>query len=120
MLACGQRALAHVSYLESTRAKAQLNRDQTDQFYTGNLASFAPGLTPPATSSEVLLAISFEDIAAVDTILDAVAAFDGAPDINAKQDYGWMYSRSFADPDGHVWECMWMDMAASGEQEAIS
>ena len=45
MLACGQRALAHVSYLESTRAKAQLNRDQTDQFYTGNLASFAPGLT---------------------------------------------------------------------------
>jgi hypothetical protein len=37
--------LAHVSYLESTRAKAQLNRDQTDQFYTGNLASFAPGLT---------------------------------------------------------------------------
>ena len=45
MLACGQRALAHVSYLESTRAKAQLNHDQTDQFYTGNLASFAPGLT---------------------------------------------------------------------------
>jgi hypothetical protein len=45
VLACGQRALAHVSYLESTRAKAQLNRDQTDQFYTGNLASFAPGLT---------------------------------------------------------------------------
>jgi hypothetical protein len=37
--------LAHVSYLESTRAKAQLNRDQTDQFYSGNLASFAPGLT---------------------------------------------------------------------------
>ena len=27
------------------RAKAQLNRDQTDQFYTGNLANFAPGLT---------------------------------------------------------------------------
>ena len=45
MLACGQRALAHVSYLESTRAKAQLNRDQTDQFYSGNLASFAPELT---------------------------------------------------------------------------
>ncbi|SUZ31246.1 hypothetical protein ROE7235_00982 [Roseibaca ekhonensis] len=37
--------MAHVSYLESTRAKAQLNRDQADQFYTGNLANFAPGLT---------------------------------------------------------------------------
>lgn len=70
---------------------------------------------PPATSSEVLLAISFDDIAAVDTVLDAAAAFDGAPDVNAKQDHGWMYSRSFADPDGHVWECTWMDMAAVGE-----
>jgi hypothetical protein len=29
----------------SRRAKAQLNRDQTDQFYTANLANFAPGLT---------------------------------------------------------------------------
>jgi len=45
VLACGQRALARVSYLESTRAKAQLNREQTEQFYTGNLANFAPGLT---------------------------------------------------------------------------
>ncbi len=45
MLAYGQRALARVSYLESTRAKVQLNREQTDQFYTGNLAHFAPGLT---------------------------------------------------------------------------
>ncbi|MEP3332785.1 hypothetical protein, partial [Sedimentitalea sp.] len=45
VLACGQRALAHVSYMESTRAKAPLNRDQTDQFYTGKLTHFAPGLT---------------------------------------------------------------------------
>jgi hypothetical protein len=50
VLACGLRALAHVSYLESTRAKAQLNRDQADQFYTGNLANFAPGLTSPRYS----------------------------------------------------------------------
>jgi hypothetical protein len=33
--------------MESTRAKAQLNREQTDQFYTGNLANIAPGLTAP-------------------------------------------------------------------------
>jgi len=45
VLACRQRALARVSYLESTRAKAQLNPDQTDQFYTGKLTHFAPGLT---------------------------------------------------------------------------
>ena len=53
MPACGQRALARISYLESTRAKAQLNRDQTDQFYTGNLANFAPGLTSAAAQTAV-------------------------------------------------------------------
>ncbi len=45
MLASGQPALAHVSYLESTRAKALLTPNQTVQFYTGNLTHFAPGLT---------------------------------------------------------------------------
>ena len=24
-----------------------------------------------------------------------------------------MYSRSFEDPDGHIWEPMWMDLAAA-------
>ncbi|MEP3330155.1 hypothetical protein, partial [Sedimentitalea sp.] len=52
VLACGQRALAHVSYMESTRAKAPLNRDQTDQFYTGKLTHFAPGLTGSTPSVE--------------------------------------------------------------------
>ncbi len=35
-----------------------------------------------------------------------------------KQDYGFMYGRSFEDPDGHIWEVMWMDMAAA--QSAMS
>ena len=26
-----------------------------------------------------------------------------------------MYSRSFADLDGHIWEPMWMDLAAATE-----
>ncbi len=25
------------------------------------------------------------------------------------QDHGWMYSRSFQDPDGHIWELLYMD-----------
>ena len=28
------------------------------------------------------------------------------------QDHGFMYGASFADPDGHVWEVVWMDPAA--------
>lgn len=28
------------------------------------------------------------------------------------QDHGWMYQHSFADPDGHQWEVLYMDMSA--------
>jgi hypothetical protein len=27
-------------------------------------------------------------------------------------DQGFMYGRSFQDPDGHIWEVFWMDPAA--------
>ena len=49
MPACGQRALARVSYMTGTRAKAQLTPNQTDQFHTGKLTLFAPGLTDAST-----------------------------------------------------------------------
>lgn len=67
---------------------------------------------PPKTSSEVMLALSFESKTAVDTITDAAGAHGGTADINPKQDLGFMFSRSFADPDGHIWETFWMDPAA--------
>ena len=72
---------------------------------------------PPATSSEVLLTLSLNNRAAVDAMNETASAHGGSADINPKQDHGFMYNRSLADPDGHVWEAMWMDPAAipSGE-----
>lgn len=67
---------------------------------------------PPPTASEVLLAISLDSRAAVDAMNAAAAAHGGSADINPKQDLGFMYNRNLADPDGHVWEAMWMDPAA--------
>ena len=67
---------------------------------------------PPSTSSEVLLAISLDSREAVDAMNTAAAARGGTADINPKQDLGFMYNRNLADPDGHVWEAMWMDMSA--------
>ncbi|MFC3716909.1 VOC family protein [Luteimonas soli] len=67
---------------------------------------------PPSTSSEVLLAISLDSREAVDAMNDKAAAHGGTADINPKQDLGFMYNRNLADPDGHVWEAMWMDPAA--------
>lgn len=66
----------------------------------------------PSTSSEVMLALSCGSRDEVDAMNDAAAAKGGTADINPKQDHGFMYNRNLADPDGHVWEAMWMDMTA--------
>jgi predicted lactoylglutathione lyase len=71
---------------------------------------------PPSTSSEVMLALSLDSRAAVDAMNDAAAANGGSADINPKQDLGFMYNRSLADLDGHVWEAFWMDPAAIPSQ----
>jgi hypothetical protein len=61
------------------------------------------------SSSEVLLCISCEDRAEVDRITEAAGSNGGTADIEPKQDHGFMYGRNFEDPDGHIWEPMWMD-----------
>lgn len=68
---------------------------------------------PPATSSEVMLALSCHSRDAVDAMNNAAAANGGTADINPIQDVGFMYNRNLADPDGHVWEAMWMDMSGA-------
>ena len=67
---------------------------------------------PPSSSSEVMLSLSFDSRDAVDAVNAAAAENGGTADINPVQDLGFMYNRNLADPDGHVWEMMWMDMAA--------
>jgi predicted lactoylglutathione lyase len=42
----------------------------------------------------------------------AADAHGGRADINPVQDLGFLYNRNLIDPDGHVWEAMWMDPAA--------
>ena len=67
---------------------------------------------PPASSSEVMLAISCATRDEVDAMNKAASENGGTADINPVQDLGFMYNRNLADPDGHVWEAMWMDMSA--------
>src|SRR4029453_19210106 len=75
--------------------------------------------------SEVLLCISAESRESVDTTVERAVSAGGTADPAPKQDYGVMYGRSVADPDGHIWEIMWMDSAAaesgaSAVEEAIA
>jgi len=64
------------------------------------------------TSSEVLICISADSREAVDDVVGKAQGAGGGVDPGPKQDYGFMYGRSFEDPDGHIWEVMWMDIAA--------
>lgn len=67
---------------------------------------------PPGTSSEVMLALSCESRNVVDAMIRAAAATGGTADINPIEDHDFMYTRDFADPDGHALGAMWMDMSA--------
>jgi predicted lactoylglutathione lyase len=74
--------------------------------------------------SEVLLCLSSNSRESVDSTIECAVEAGGTADPSPKQDYGVMYGRSVADPDGHIWEIMWMDAAASERgadvQEAIA
>lgn len=75
-------------------------------------AGFAP--LPVAQTTEttaVLIALSRDDRAAVDRITDAAIAA-GGHEPKPASDMGFMYTRTFLDPDGNVFEPFWMDPAA--------
>ncbi|MBI1358377.1 MAG: glyoxalase/bleomycin resistance/extradiol dioxygenase family protein [Acidobacteria bacterium] len=66
-------------------------------------------------TTQSLYAVSRESKEGVDAIVDqAVAA--GATTFSDPIDYGFMYSRSFQDLDGHVWEWVYMNMEAMPQQ----
>jgi len=73
---------------------------------------------PPSTSSEVSLALSCDSRDDVDAMTKAASNHGGAADLNPAQDHGFMYQRTFADPDGHIWEPMWMDPSAIAEEQS--
>ena len=69
--------------------------------------------------TEVLICLSADSREGVDQMTDSAGKAGGKIDPGPTQDYGFMYGRSFEDPDGHHWEVMWMDMAAA-EQAATA
>jgi predicted lactoylglutathione lyase len=61
-------------------------------------------------STEAIMAFSVASREAVDETIRTALTSGGTPSQEA-QDYGFMYNHSFQDPDGHLWEVMWMDPA---------
>jgi len=94
-----------------------LTHDKFSQFTPRPIADARQG-------SEVLLCLSSDSRESVDATVERGVAAGGTADPSPKQDYGLMYGRSVADPDGHIWEIMWMDAdaaerGAEAVQEAI-
>jgi len=76
-------------------------------------ATFTSKAIPDAhTTAQVLICISADSREAVDGQVDKAVKAGGKADPTPTQDYGFMYGRSFEDPDGHIWEVMWMDPTA--------
>lgn len=77
-------------------------------------ASFTVRPIADRSTVQALLCLSCDSKAAVLDQLAAATAAGGKPDPTPEQDYGgFMYGRSYEDPDGHIWEIMWMDPAAA-------
>jgi predicted lactoylglutathione lyase len=77
-------------------------------------ADFVPAadrIGDPSRSTTVLNALSADSREEADDLLARALASGGKPWMPA-QDHGFMYGVSFTDPDGHVWEAVWMDPTA--------
>lgn len=62
--------------------------------------------------SQALFALTTDTREAVNATIDQAVAAGGRADPNPAQDLGFMFNRHIEDPDGNVWEIMWMDPAA--------
>ncbi|WP_460447136.1 VOC family protein [Angustibacter aerolatus] len=67
------------------------------------------------THAQVVLALSAPSRDGVHELVDAALAAGGAPAGDA-EDHGFMVSRPFADPDGNLWNVVWMDVEAASSE----
>jgi predicted lactoylglutathione lyase len=80
-----------------------LTRDRFADFVVGAVGD-------PAEATTALNALSVDSREEADDLLSRALAHGGKP-WQPAQDLGFMYGTSFTDPDGHVWETVWMDPA---------
>jgi predicted lactoylglutathione lyase len=91
-------------WIEENIAVMLLTRERFADFVAGEVGD-------PTQATSVLNCLSAGSRAEVDEMVSAAIAAGGKP-WQPAQDHGFMYGSSFADPDGNVWEVMWMDSAA--------
>lgn len=77
-------------------------------------ASFTSRPIADRSTIQALLCLSAESREAVDSTVETAWNAGGRLDPTPLQEFeGFMYGRSYEDPDGHIWEVMWMNPAAA-------
>jgi len=66
-------------------------------------------------TTEVLVCLSCSSRAEVDALVKTASGAGGKAH-RKPQDHGFMYAHGFTDPDGHVWELVYMDPNAAPPQ----
>ena len=108
------------------------NLDKTVEFFTALGFSFNPDFTDENATCMIvndgayvmLLVESYfktftsKSVAATAGTAEVIMSSGGTASEEA-QDYGFMYTHSFQDPDGHLWEVFWMDPAGPPKDAAL-
>ncbi|SDS89495.1 VOC family protein [Actinopolymorpha singaporensis] len=62
--------------------------------------------------TEAMFGLGVDSREDVDTLVDKALAAGGSA-AREPRDLGFMYNRTFLDPDGHYWDVFWMDPTAA-------
>ena len=73
-------------------------------------------LCDATTHTEAIFALSAESREEVDQLVHKALTAGGQPS-REPTDHGFMYESSFQDPDGHMWEVIWMDPSALEQEQ---
>lgn len=100
-------------FCDDTAACVEISDDIYAMLLTHDkFREFSPnGIADAHRATEVLVAVSCDSRNEVDEMVARAVAAGGRPH-RPPQDHGFMYEHGFQDPDGHVWEFLWMDESA--------
>ena len=107
----------HVQFTNEQAAAMQWSGEIAVKLLTHDFWKTFTGRTIPNAheGAPVFLCLSHDSRDEVDAIAAKAGAAGGKPEPTPTQDHGFMYGSSFEDPDGHIWENVFMDMSALTE-----
>jgi uncharacterized protein len=106
-------------FTDDTATAMVVNEQATVMLLTeSKFAEFTTRDIADATrQTEAIMALTADSREDVDEFADNAIELGGSP-AKEPMDLGFMYGRSFHDPDGHHWEIVWMDPAALEQSPA--